>query len=127
MSFLHNVFSVSITGIPNAYVENITLENITITYPGQGLESYAHAPIYRLSHIPENAGDYPEFSMFGELPAWGLYVRHVNGIIIRDLTLRIKDSDYRPAMVFDDVQDLLLESYSVKGDNKVKNVIFHPK
>jgi len=127
LPFFHNVFPVSITGIPNAYVENVTLENITITYPGQGLESYAHAPIYRLSHIPENAGDYPEFSMFGELPAWGLYVRHVNGIIIRDLTLKIKDSDYRPAMVFDDVQDLLLESYRVKGDKKVKNVIIHPK
>mgnify|MGYP000560200848 CR=1 FL=1 len=41
--------------------------------------------------------------MFGELPAWGFYVRHVNGLTLDQIELKIEEPDYRPAFVFDDV------------------------
>ena len=62
-----------------------------------------------LQKIPERESDYPEFSMFGELPAWGLYVRHVNGLELRHLVLRREQVGFRPAMVFDDVQGLSID------------------
>lgn len=47
--------------------------------------------------------EYPEFTMFGELPSWGFYVRHVDGIRFKDVHLSLVDEDFRPPFVFDDV------------------------
>ncbi|MDE6632348.1 MAG: hypothetical protein K2K23_05055, partial [Muribaculaceae bacterium] len=51
----------------------------------------------------EAVGDYPEFHMFGELPAWAFYVRHVDGLNLRNVTVRKKADDYRDAVILDDV------------------------
>lgn len=125
LPFFHNVFPASITGIPGHPVENVSLENIEIMYPGRGNKGLAYLPITRLDQVPEKAGAYPEFSMFGELPAWGLYVRHVRGLTIKDISLQIQQADYRPATVFDDVQQLSIQSFEVIGDQKAKHIILH--
>ncbi len=41
--------------------------------------------------------------MFGELPAWGFFVRHVDGIRFKNVHLSLEASDFRPPFVFDDV------------------------
>ena len=125
LPFFHNIFPSSITGIPNHYVKNVSLENIRIIYPGKGLKAYANLPLNRLDDVPENAEKYPEFSIFGELPAWGFYFRHVSGLSIKNLQLIIKKADYRPAMVFDDVNKAKIEMYKVKGDKKSTKYILH--
>lgn len=48
--------------------------------------------------------------MFGELPSWAFYVRHVSGITFRNVSVRLADADFRPAFVFDDVQGLRLDN-----------------
>ncbi|MBI1307689.1 MAG: glycoside hydrolase family 28 protein [Bacteroidetes bacterium] len=118
LPFFHNVFPSSVTGIPGFKVENVVLENFKITYPGGGNPAYANMPVSRAKDVPEKIADYPEFSMFGELPAWGFYVRHVNGITLKNIRLKIKNPDYRPAFVFEDVEKLVLENVIVKGDKK---------
>lgn len=123
LPFFHNVFPSSITGNPGHDIENITLENIEITYPGRGIPAYAHMPLYRIHEVPELITTYPEFSMFGELPAWGLYVRHVNGLTMKNVKVCIKEDDYRTAMVFDDVKNLSIQDLKVKGDPR-KNPLF---
>jgi len=125
LSTFHNVFPSSITGNPGVYVENVLLENICITYPGRGNKAYANMPLYRIKDIPELETVYPEFSMFGELPAWGFYVRHVKGLTFKNIELKIKKPDYRPAMVFDDVHRLHIENLKVKGDDKPKPIFYH--
>lgn len=123
LPFFHNVFPSSITGNPGHDIENITLENIEINYPGRGIPAYAHMPLYRIHEVPELITTYPEFSMFGELPAWGLYVRHVNGLTMKNVRVCIKEDDYRTAMVFDDVKNLSIQDLKVKGDPR-KNPLF---
>lgn len=125
LPFFHNIFPISITGIPESKVQNIRIENISVTYPGRGDKSYAYAPISRLSNIPENRDDYPEFSMFGELPAWGVYIRHADGITIDNLKLKIKKPDYRPAIVCDDVTNLTIKNYKISGDKKKDLIIIY--
>jgi predicted acyl esterase len=44
--------------------------------------------------------------MFGWLPASGLYVRHVHGLSMRDVSFSTPVEEWRPTVVFDDVQDL---------------------
>jgi parallel beta-helix repeat protein len=123
LAYFHNIMPSSITGIPGYPVENVTLENIQITYPGRGNKAYANMPVSRLEMVPEKISEYPEFSMFGELPAWGLYFRHVDGITLKNVTIKIKDSDYRPAIVCDDVKNMRIEALKVRGDKKTQYLI----
>jgi polygalacturonase len=125
LPFFHNTFPSSITGIPGHPVENITLENIEIIYPGKGNNGLANLPLSRLDDVPEKMAEYPEFSMFGELPAWGFYVRHVDGFTLKNIQLTIEAPDYRPALVFDDVRNLEIKVLTVQGETKQKHIILH--
>jgi polygalacturonase len=99
----HNLFPSSITGLPGHRVARVSLKNITITTAGCGRAEVAKIPLENLASVPEQEDKYPEFSMFGELPAWGFYVRHVEGITFDHVVLQATAKDFRPAFVFDDV------------------------
>ena len=124
LPYFHNVFPSSITGIPGHRIEDVTLENIKIIYPGRGMQAYASMPLNRIAEIPELVTSYPEFSMFGELPAWGFYVRHADGITMKNVKIKIRKPDYRPAMVFDDVNKPYIENLKIKGDDKPNPLFF---
>jgi hypothetical protein len=101
-----NISPASIVGLPGKRIENITLENIEMVYPGRGDSLYAKVGLTdrELDGIPEMEKSYPEFSQFRELPAWGLYVRHADNIQLRNVTFKALNADYRPAVVLDDVK-----------------------
>jgi hypothetical protein len=109
VDFFHNPFPSSICGIPGNRIENVTLENVSIRFPGRATKGMAYMPLWRVKDVPELVEKYPEFSMFGELPAWGFFVRHAEGIRFKNVQLTLADLDYRPAFVFDDVQRVRLE------------------
>ncbi len=110
VNFFHNPFPSSIVGIPGHTIENVVIENVEIIYPGRASKGMAYVPLSRLDQVPEKIKDYPEFSMFGELPSWGFYVRHVKGIRFKKVTLKLDNEDYRPAYIFDDVENINLEN-----------------
>ena len=56
--------------------------------------------------IPERPDCYPECTMFGTLPAYGFYARHVAGLTLRDIDVRFDKDDRRPALYCDDVRNL---------------------
>jgi len=109
VDFFHNPFPVTISGIPGSRIEDVVLEDIEIRYPGRASRGMAYVPLSRLEQVPEQVDRYPEFSMFGELPAWGFYVRHVGNIHMKNIRLVLLDTDFRPAFVFDDVLNLKME------------------
>jgi len=109
----HNVFPSSITGIPGHYVDNVKLENIEITYEGGASKTVNYFPLDSLHSIPEAEASYPEFSMFGELPAWALYVRHVKGLSLKNVQLKFVNEDFRAACIFNDVEGLNLSNLSI--------------
>lgn len=115
VDFFHNPFPASVAGIPGHNIENVVLENIEITYPGRATKGMAYIPVTDLERVPEKIENYPEFSMFGELPAWGFYVRHVNGIQFKNISLKLDDLDYRPAFVFDDVHTVAIDNLELSG------------
>jgi polygalacturonase len=99
----------SITGLPGSEVENVTLSNVRIAYPGGGSAEDA------ARSVPELEGEYPAARMFGILPAWGLYCRHVKGLRLSRVDLQLENHDERPAMVFEDVRRLdVVEVSSVR-------------
>lgn len=97
----------------------MTLQNITIIYDGGGDLSVAYSPLDSFKKIPEGITDYPEFSMFGELPVWGLYVRHVNGLTLNNIRLINKKKDYRTALLVNDAEKVTLQNFEVKGATSV--------
>ncbi|MDR2121240.1 MAG: glycoside hydrolase [Tannerella sp.] len=111
-----NISPASIVGLPGMRIENVTLENIEMVYPGRGDSLYAKVGLTdrELDAIPEMEQSYPEFSQFKELPAWGLYVRHADGIRLRNVTFRAQEGDYRPAVVLDDVHGATFDGVSIR-------------
>ncbi len=109
----HNVFPSSITGIPGHPVQNVTLENISIMYEGATTNTAGPdiAPV--LKKIPEAEKDYPEFSMFGELPAWGLFIRHADGITLKNIRLETGKQDQRIPVITDDVRLLSIKKIDI--------------
>ena len=90
----------SITGLPGFDAEDISLSGIRIDTEEPGQAEW----ITRT--VPEQEKSYPEARMFGRLPAYGFYCRHVKGLRLRDLDLRASEAEPRPAIVCDDVKEL---------------------
>ena len=100
----HNILPMEIVGLPGYNIENVTLENINVTFPGGADKKHAYLSLDSLAAVPERAKEYPEYSMFGELPAWGLYVRHARGLQFKNMTIHYTEPDFRAAIVMDDVK-----------------------
>ncbi len=107
-----NISPASIVGLPEHRIENVKLKNIKIVYPGAGNPLYAYrgTSSAELDSIPEMPAKYPEFSQWKELPAWGFYVRHADGIEFENVTLTAEKKDYRPSIVLDDVKGATLNN-----------------
>lgn len=123
VNFFHNPFSSAIVGIPGYKIENVTLENFEISYPGRASKSMAYMPLSRLDQVPEEITASPEFSMFGEYPAYGLYVRHAQDIRLNNIKFTLDDVDFRPAFVFDDVATLEINNISLNKDAKEQIIL----
>lgn len=120
----HNLLPVAITGLPGHPVQNIKLRNIEVTYAGGGNKTKAFISTDSLATVNENASGYPEFTMFGELPAWGLYARHAEGLALSNVKLNIEKADYRPALIFDDIKSLKLDKVLIPQNNKLPAIIY---
>ena len=124
LGFPHNGFPASVAGLAGHPVQDVVLDSIDITYEGLASKDSAFVGIDGLASIPENAGDYPEFSMFGELPAWGWYMRHATGVTVKNSRLRFTKEDFRAAMVFDDVQGLQIYNTGIATGHALPLLVF---
>jgi Pectate lyase superfamily protein len=88
----------SITGIPGHPISNISLKDIRITGKGGGKAALLSR------ELPELEKQYPDATMFRDLPTYGLYCRHVNDLRADQLDLAVEQPDARPAVVLDDVR-----------------------
>ena len=124
-----NISPASIVGLPDHKIQDVTLQNIEIVSPGGGNPHYAFrgTTAKELDSIPEMRKAYPEFSQFKELPAWGLYLRHAEGITLDNVRFRAVRPDYRPALVADDVQGICLKgvSYEEPAAKGKKQVVLY--
>ena len=115
--------AIAIESVDGVEIENVKLENIEIVCPGRATRGMAYMSVSRLKDVPENEKGYPEFTMFEELPSWGFYVRHVKGIQMHNVKLRLQEDDFRPAFVFDRVSDVRLSDISLPENKKAGQVV----
>jgi polygalacturonase len=95
----------SITGIPNHPLENISLRNIRISFAG----GVSALPVGTPKELEDQ---YPESTMWGQLPAYGFFVRHVRGLNFSDIDLTCERADVRPALQLSDVTDAKISGLS---------------
>ena len=99
----------NITGVAGYFVENVAFSGIHLSFPGGGSREDAQ----RI--VPELRDRYPEYHMFGTLPAYGIYLRHVKGVTFDDVMVDVAAPDLRPAFVGEDVEDLEFSSFRAAG------------
>jgi len=116
----------SIVGLEGQMVKNVTIENVEIKFPGGGDPNYAKVGTNELNKVPELPTAYPEFSVWKELPAWGFYLRHVEGVTFNNVKLSAAAADYRPAVVLDDVVDGSFKAVKATSP-KSKGTIYQAK
>jgi hypothetical protein len=92
----------SITGVPGLRPSDITVSNCRIRTVEQGQADWTHRD------IPEVVDKYPESWMMGRLPAYGFYIRHADRVRLRNVEYIADKPDARPAIVCDDVDDVIL-------------------
>ncbi len=117
MARSHSKMTSSVTAFPGHYIENITFENVTFSTMGHGTQEEASTPLM------ENPHAYPENRMFGYVyPASGLYLRRVKNVLLDNLDLHVRNTDYRSAIIICDVHDIKINSLACDipaGNNPV--------
>jgi len=109
---------ISICGIPDHPVAGVTLSDIHVTFPGGGTREEAAR-----RDLPELEDQYPEYFMFGVLPAYGLYARHVRGLTLNNVRFELDAPDLRPAITCDDAEDIEIAGLKADGGLDAESLI----
>jgi hypothetical protein len=80
-------------------ITNLAFTNVGVTYVG-GRASIPGSPPEAMPN------QYPESNMFGDLPAWGYYLRHVDGVTFTGCRSTVSTADVRQKVVTDDASDV---------------------
>lgn len=107
----------SITGLPSYPVRSLTLNNIRLHFEGGGT---ADLITREIEEFPEK---YPEHSMFGTLPAYGFFCRHVSGLNIDNMDLSYKNAEYRPALFIQNVKDARISDLKSSYEKGAKSMM----
>ncbi|WP_198674123.1 glycoside hydrolase family 28 protein [Chitinophaga alhagiae] len=113
-------YSSSITGVPGARIRNIYLSNIRIFNRG-GVQPGAYIPT--LDKVKESENGYPQPTVWGNLPCYGLLVRHVEDIDIVNCTFKSEQPDPRPAVIAGDVDNLVVDGLQTDKANSRKALV----
>ena len=92
--------------MPQHPLRNISLSDIRIEYRGGG-KPCPSGKVYR-----EQGTNYPEPRWAGPTPAYGLYARHVDGLVLRNVVFSLLRPDGREAIVSDDVTNMSVDGKS---------------
>lgn len=110
-------YGCNITGLANYPVENIILKNINLMYEGGGTvdDSYRE--------IPEKVTSYPSGRVFGRIPAYGFFIRHVKNIRLENIRLNFLSDDHRPAILCDNVEEIEIKGLKAPGTEDTPELV----
>ena len=97
-------FASLISGVPGHNIEDVQLNNIRIYYRGGG------TPQQAALQPPEKENDYPEPTMFGEIPAYGFFIRHVRGLEMNGVSVTYLKDDARAPFIINDGKSIELRN-----------------
>lgn len=110
-------YSATITGRTDSPIENVTLENVSLNFPGGHPASDANRV------PPENSTAYPPRT-FGVRPAYAFWVRHAKGIKFLNSTVEFQKSDGRPAFLANDTTGVVIDGVTMERSTGSWDVTF---
>jgi polygalacturonase len=87
-----------IVGIPGHDIEDIKLSNIRVLVKGGAPKDQAAVV------VPELEDGYPDPRNFAPIPAYGFFIRHVQGIELNNVDVGFENEDFRPPFILEDVK-----------------------
>ncbi len=93
-----------ITGFPNHYIEDVTIKDVQFIVSGGGTKKEAKHKVKEYS-LDVLKGWWPEFSKVGPLPAFGIYARHIDGLVLDNISVKTLTKDERKVVVLSDVKN----------------------
>ncbi len=87
-----------LNGLPGHEIEDVRLSDIMVLSQGGGTRADAALK------PPEKPLGHPYHTMFGPMPAYGFFIRHVKGIQVSNVEVRTVKEDARPEFILDDVE-----------------------
>jgi glycosyl hydrolase family 28 len=105
---------ITLNGVGSEFLENISFNDIHVTYEGGGTAQEAAA------EVPKMAGEYFEI---GTPPAYGIYARNVRGLTLNNVRLEVTTPDLRPAVIFDHVADAAVNGLSAQGNPNAESLL----
>jgi hypothetical protein len=111
---------ITLNGIGEAFIENVSFDNVHVTSAGGGT-----AELAAKRNIPQSGREY--FGVWGEAPvgppSYGLYARNVKGLTLHNVRFEVASPDLRPAVVFDNVRDVAINGLSAQGNPEGESVL----
>ena len=108
----------SITGLPDYPVRNVSISNVSIHHQG-GVSADEMDEIFE-SVKNEKEKDYPEATMWGNLPAKGFFVRHARNVRFSNIEVTTEQPDARPDFV-----EIDSEGWGDQGDGTYRNPVLN--
>ena len=108
----------SITGLPDYPVRNVSISNVSIHHQG-GVFADEMDEIFE-SVKNEKEKDYPEATMWGNLPAKGFFVRHARNVRFSNIEVTTEQPDARPDFV-----EIDSEGWGDQGDGTYRNPVLN--
>jgi hypothetical protein len=110
------IFScITLNAMDDVFLENISFNNVHITFPGGGTTEQA-----AVRDVPKVAGEYYQI---GIPPAYGMYARNVRGLSLHDVKFAMASPDLRPALILDNVEDVIVNSLSAQGQKSAESLL----
>jgi polygalacturonase len=101
-------YASQIVGLAGHPIEEVRLSDISIEYRGGGTAADAKL------EPAENERGYPEPSMFGTLPVYGFFARHVAGLTVERMHVRYAAPEARPAVWLEDAVGVSLMDFDAQ-------------
>jgi polygalacturonase len=92
-------YAATIAGLEGCPIEDVSLTDVRLVYAGDGQTDWAQR------RPDDMAQAYPEPSMFGPTPAYGLWARHVTGLTLDNVRIETLKPDPRPPVLLQAVHD----------------------
>ncbi len=106
---------ITLNCIGDATMENISFDNIHLTFGGGGTADEAAR-----RDLPKIAGEY---FMLGAMPAYGFYARNARGLTLQNVRLQVSSPELRPAVIFDHVEDVAVSGLSIQANPAAESAL----
>ncbi len=106
---------ISLNAMNDNFIENVNFNDVHVTFAGGGTAEDA-----AVRDVPKIAGEYYQAGVF---PAYALYARNVRGLTLNNVRFGVSSPELRPALVFDNVEDVAVNGFSAQGNRQAESLL----